>query len=107
MFVNHRNLFHVLIIGRILRSVFRIHNGLYREFYIIGGEFLTVMPLYILLQVECISTVCLIKLPAAGQSGNHFVVAVVSRKTVEEQHIDLPMLIHSGIDPGIIAAAVD
>ena len=49
----------------------------------------------------------LIVFPRFSQTGNDLVAAVVGGQTAEEQHVDLAVLIHGGVDAGVVAAAVD
>ncbi len=105
--VNHPDLFHILVIWRIFRSVLRVHDGFDRKFYILRRERLAIMPFYVFFQMERISAVILIEFPASGKSGHYFIIAVVSGKTIKKQNIDLPMLVHGGIDSGIITAAIN
>ena len=105
--IRHQNLLHVLIVGRILGSVFRIHNRFDGELHILCRKGLAVMPGNALLQMKRIGAGCLDKLPALRQTGHDLVFPVVGRQSVKEQQIDLPVLIHGRIDAGVVTAAVD
>ena len=105
--IHHRDLLHILVVGGVFGAVVRVHDGLNGEFYILGGEFLTVVPLDALLQVEGIGQAFRVIFPGSGQPGNDVILAVVVGQAVKEQHIDLAVLVHGGVDAGIVAGAVD
>ena len=107
MIVDHTDLFHILIIGSILRTILRIHNGLYRKLHIVRRKIPAVVPLDIFLQMKGISTGCFVELPALSKPRNDFVRSVMGRQSIKKQDIDLPVLIHCRIDPGIIPTAVN
>ena len=107
MLIEYPDLFHVLIVWRIFRSVFGIHNGFYRELDVVGRKRLTVMPLHIFFQIKSVGTSLFVELPASGEARHHLIVAVVGGKTVKEQNIDLAVFIHGRIDPRVVAAAVN
>ena len=105
--IDDGNLLHVLVVGGVLRAVFRVHNGLDGEPHVLCGEGLAVVPLDPVSDVEGVGAGLLVVLPALRQAGRHLVVPVVGGQAVEEQGVDLAVLVHSGVDAGIIRAAVD
>ena len=105
--VGNGDLLHVFEVRRVLRAVFGVHDGFNRELYVLGRERLAVMPLHAVAQVEGVGAGALIVFPRFSQTGNDLVAAVVGGQTAEEQHVDLAVLIHGGVDAGVVAAAVD
>ncbi len=107
LLVHHPDFLHILVVWRVLGSVFRVHNRLDGKLHILRRKRLAVMPPDPLFQMKGIGTGSLVKFPALCQRRNHFIIAVMGRKAVEEQQIDFPVLIHGRIDTGIIAAGID
>ena len=105
--IHHGDLLHVLIVGGVLRLIFRVLDSLDGELYVLGGERFPVVPGHALLEVEGIGVGCLIQLPRFRQAGYHLVILVVSGQPVKEQGVDLPVLVQGGVDAGVVVAAVD
>ena len=105
--VGNGDLLHILKVRRVFRAVFGVHDGFDRELYVLGRERLAVMPLHAVAQVEGVGAGALIVFPRFSQTGNDLVAAVVGGQTAEEQHVDLAVLIHGGVDAGVVAAAVN
>lgn len=105
--IHHGDLFHVLIVGGVLRLVFRVLDGLDGELYVLGGEFLPIVPSHILTEVEGVGVGVLVQLPGFCQTGHHLVVLVVAGQSVKEQGVDLPVLVQGGVDAGVVVAAID
>ena len=106
MVVDDGDVRHVLIVGGVFRAVVGIHDGLEGELYIRGGEGLTVVPGDALGQMEGIGHRVGVVVPALCQPGHDLARAVVVGQAVEQQHVDLAVLVHGGVDAGIVAAAV-
>ena len=104
--VDDIDLFHILVVRSVLGTVVRIHDGLDREFHVIGCEILAVVPFDPFFQMKRISTGILVKLPALRQARNYLIVSVMSSQSVKDQNVDFPMLIHGRIDPCIIIASI-
>ena len=104
--VDDGDICHILVVGGVLGAVVGIHDGLIGELHILGGEGLAVVPGNALRQIEGIGQRVGVVIPALRQTGNDLSVAVVVGKAVEQQHIDLAVLVHGGVDAGIVAAAV-
>ena len=105
--VKDGDLLHVLIVGGVLGAVVRVHDGLDGELHVLGGKGLAIVPLDVLLQIEGVGAARLVKGPALGQAGDHLVLAVMGGEAVEEQDVDLSVLVHGGVDPGVVAAGVN
>ena len=101
-----RDFLYVLIVGENLRFVFRIHDRLDREFYVLCSERLAVMPLDIFTKFERIRICIFIQFVALRQRRNDLIVFVMSHQPVKEQQVDLPVLIDGRVDPSIISASV-
>ena len=105
--IRHRDLLHILKVGGVLGSVFRIHHRFYGKLHILRRKRLTVMPDNALLQMKGVSAGRLIKLPALCQAGRYLIFSVVGSQPVKQQQVDLPVLIQRRIDACVVPAAVD
>ena len=83
MIIRHRDFLHILIIGRVLGGIFRIHNRLNRKFHVFCRKRFSVMPGDALLQIKSIRACRLVKLPAFRQSGHNLIFPVVGSQPVK------------------------
>ena len=100
--VFHRDFLHVLEVRRILRAVVGVHDGFDREFHVVCGEALAVVPGDVGAQMEGVGVGFLVKIPAFGEARNDVVFAVVGGEAVEEQEVDLAVLVHRGVDARVV-----
>lgn len=104
--VFHRDFLHVLEVRRILRAVVGVHDGLNRELHVVAvstrrraGDVRSAD--------GSVGVGFLVKIPAFGEARNDVVFAVVGGEAVEDEEVDFSVLVHRGIDAGVIARAVD
>ena len=88
------DLFDVLKVRRVFRTVFGVHDRLDREFHVVRRDRFAVVPREIFAEVECVGVRRLVQLPRLGKTGHDVILAVVSRQAVEEQQVDLAVLVH-------------
>lgn len=106
MVVRDGDLFDVLKVRRVFRTVFGVHDRLDREFYVACRDRFAVVPREVFAEVERVGVRRLVQLPRLGKTGHDVILAVVSRQAVEEQQVDLAVLVHCGIDARIVRGAV-
>ena len=100
--VFHRDFLHVLEVRRVLRAVVGVHDGLDREFHVVCGEALAVVPGDVGAQMEGVGVGFLVKIPAFGEARNDVVFAVVGGEAVEEQEVNFAVLVHRGVDARVV-----
>ena len=105
--VFHRDFLDIFKVRRVLRAVVGAHDGLNRELHVVCGEALAVVPGDVGAQMEGVGVGFLVKIPAFGEARNDVVFAVVGGEAVEDEEVDLAVLVHRGVDAGIISRAID
>ena len=104
--VRDGDLFDVLKVRRVFRTVFGVHDRLDREFHVVRRDRFAVVPREVFTKMERVGVRRLVQLPRLGKTGHDVILAVVSRQAVEEQQVDLAVLVHCGIDARIVRGAV-
>ena len=107
LIIDHGNLFHILIVRCIFRSVFRIHDCFDGEFHIIRRKLFSIMPLDAVPDMKGIGAGFCIILPFFCQARNNVVIRIVCRQSVEQKQVDFAVLVHRWIDSGIIGRTVN
>ena len=100
--VFHRDFLDIFKVRRVLRAVVGVHDGLNREFHVVCGEALAVVPRDVGAQMEGVGVGSFIKVPAFGETRNDVVFAVVGGEAVEDEEVDLAVLVHRGVDARVV-----
>ena len=77
MIIDHIDLFYVLVVRCILRTIFWIHDSLDGKFNIVCCNRFAILLLSIFCHMECVGVCCIIKIPAFCQSRNYLIVSVM------------------------------
>ena len=100
--VFHRDFLHVLEVRGVLRAVVGVHDGLDREFHVVCGEALAVVPGDVGAQMEGVGVGSFVKIPAFGETRHDAIVSVVGGEAVEDEEVDLAVLVHRGVDARVV-----
>ena len=83
MRIHYRNLFHILIIRRVFRVIFRIHNRLDRKLHVLCRKRFSIVPSDIFFQFKRIGICFRIKFPSLCKTRNYLVISIVRGQSVK------------------------